>query len=223
MWHTSEGDRVLTGAEAGLFKAALTELVEQVKCEANDGDPGYSIALFHDLTWSQRLAVLEHVTSHLLLPTMPSPKLTAVSEAAIGTVFEYISLQIDREMDDQPAGASWRQQVLDACQECFPESLTENETAISSPHDEDEADFPRSCHCDRRDLWHHLVELLADRILWDRDYEMLSEFMDEPPEKAAMMKQIMGIDDDYFASAADDLNSPLAVQQTLNRLAGLLN
>ena len=31
MWHTSEGDRELAGAEAALVKAAITSVVEQIK------------------------------------------------------------------------------------------------------------------------------------------------------------------------------------------------
>ena len=52
---------------------------------------------------------------------------------------------------------------------------------------------------------------------------MMEDFLDEPPEKAALLRQIMGIDDDYFVSIAEDLNSPEAVSATLDRLNGLLN
>ncbi|HIK96125.1 MAG TPA: hypothetical protein EYG03_29625, partial [Planctomycetes bacterium] len=127
MWHTSEGDRLLEAAEARLFKAGVTGLVERVKEEARADSGGYSIALFDELTWSQRLAVLESVATHLLTKTGQMPELTAVNEAAVGAVFDHISFEIDMEIDDVPSGTVWRQLVLDACHECFGDELQEHD------------------------------------------------------------------------------------------------
>ena len=223
MWHTSEGDRILEAAEAHLFKAAATGLVERVKEDVRIESGGYTISLFDELTWSQRLAVLESVTTHLLTGTDRMPELTAVNEAAIGTVFDHISCEIDLEIENISLGTQWRQLVLDACHECFGDDLREPDDSDRDDSAEDEADYlPKSAHCARPDLWHRLVQSLADRILWDRDYELMGDFLDEPPEKAAMLRQIMGIGDDYFAAAADDLHSDQEAGETLRRLAGIL-
>ncbi|MEO2027495.1 MAG: hypothetical protein ABGZ23_16600 [Fuerstiella sp.] len=223
MWHTSEGDRLLEAAEARLFKAGVTGLVERVKEEARADSGGYSIALFDELTWSQRLAVLESVATHLLTKTGQMPELTAVNEAAVGAVFDHISFEIDMEIDDVPSGTVWRQLVLDACHECFGDELQEHDESDDEELSEEDADYlPESASSDRPDLWHPLVQSLADRILWDRDYELMGEFLDEPPEKAAMLRQIMGIGDDYFAAAAVDLHSDQEAAETLRRLAGIL-
>lgn len=215
MWNTSQGDRMLQGAEAALFKAGVVSLVECVKEEAEYTTDGYSVVVFDQLTWSQRLAVLESISTYLLTNTSPAPKLSAVNEAAIAMVFEFISYQIDIEIDDEPPSNLWRSLVLDAANECFGDNSEEEEA--------DDDFIPDSADSQRRDIWHPLVQTLADQILWDRDFEMIETFIDEPPEKATMMRQIMGIDDDYFSTAADDLHSPGEVAESLNRLSNLLS
>jgi hypothetical protein len=223
MWHTSEGDRFLEAAEARLFKAGVTGLVERVKEDVRVENGGYTITLFDELTWSQRLAVLESVATYLLTKSEQMPELTAVNEAAIGTVFDHVSFEIDMEIEDITSRTVWRQLVLDACHECFGDELSERDDSGGDDAAEDEADYlPETANCDRTDLWHHLVQSLADRILWDRDYELMGDFLDEPPEKAAMLRQIMGIGDDYFAAAADDLHSDQEAGETLRRLEGIL-
>ncbi|MCP4788109.1 MAG: hypothetical protein GY903_13390 [Fuerstiella sp.] len=223
MWHTSEGDRLLEAAEARLFKAGVTGLVERVKEETRADGGGYSIALFDELTWSQRLAVLESVATHLLTESGHMPELTAVNEAAIGAVFDHISFEIDVEIEGVPSASVWRQLVFDACHECFGDELRENDESGDEEGPEEDADYlPESANNDRPGQWHPLVQSLADRILWDRDYELMGEFLDEPPEKAAMLRQIMGIGDDYFATAAVDLHSDQEARETLRRLAGIL-
>ncbi len=219
MWHTSEGDRILHGAEAALVRAAVLSLVESIKDE-HFQEGGYCVQLFDELTWSQRLAVIEHVATHLLTPTEDTPKLTAVNEAAIGAMFEHISLNIDMEIDESPSKLTWRTLVLDACHEAF--GIPVNDPATVCELD-DGPPIPTSVSSVRRDQWHPSVQMLADRILWDRDYEMVDEFLDEPPEKAALLRQIMGIDENYFSVAAVDLTSDEDVRNTLQRLAKILS
>lgn len=221
MWNTSRGERILTGAEANLFKAGVLALVQCIKEEGELEENGYSIAVFDQLTWSQRLAVLELVTTHLLSDSGHSPHLSAVNESAIAMVYEYIALQVDLEIPfEQSTGSStWRTLVLYAARECF----------WNPEHDPDPADesldvacLPTDANSRQSDLWATMVRLLADRILWDRDFELIETFVDEPPEKAAMMRQIMGIGDDYFSTAAEDLNSPAEVRDSLRRLSAIL-
>ena len=224
MWHTSEGDRNLEGNEAKLFKNGITGLVEYEKEEGDLDGFGYSTAVFDNLTWSQRLAVLENAATHLLTKTNAIPKLTAVNEAAIAAIFEHISFEIDREIDLEPPRTDWRQLVLNTHLERFGQYV-DGRSVIDGLIDEEESDesyIPESADSERRDLWHPLVQSLADQILWDRDFEMMEDFLDEPPEKAGMLRQIMGIDDDYFATAAEDLKSAEEIGRTLQRLDGIL-
>lgn len=211
MWHTSSGDRILSGAEAKLFKAALTGLVEETMLSDCDFC-GCGIELFDELTSSQRLAVLEGIATSLLTDTVDMPNLTAVNESAVAAVFEYARFEVELEIDDCTAGTTWRQMVFDSYHECFA-----NESGSDSEHC-----CPAHAGSDCRTEWHSAVESLADRVLWDRDFEMVGSFLDEPPEKAAMMRQVLGIDDDYFSAAADDFTTRDAAEQSIGRLTRIL-
>ena len=66
MWWTSEGERVLQGAEAALFRASLGTLVDLVQ----DDDEGlwqFNAPPFDNLQPNQKLAVLAQVGMALLL------------------------------------------------------------------------------------------------------------------------------------------------------------
>lgn len=221
MWNTSEGERILTGAEANLFKAGVLALVQCIKEEGELEENGYCIAVFDQLTWSQRLAVLELVTTHLLGDAGAPPQLSAVNESAIAMVYEYIAFEVDMEIgfDEPPTSDSWRSLVLYAARECYWNPQLDPPPAEDTL---DIADLPDSADSRQRDVWVDLVRSLADRILWDRDFELIETFVDEPPEKAAMMRQIMGIDENYFSTAADDLNSPEEVRESLKRMSAML-
>lgn len=216
MWKTPQGNRCLVQAEAALFKAATLALVERVKEEEHLQTCSYGVQVFDQLTWSQRLATLEFAATHLLSSTSPTPPLNAVNEATIAAIFSHVSFEIDLEIDDMSPAFRWRQLTLTAGCEYFqideaPKSL------------ELEYTLPQGVEDERRELWHALVDSLADQILWDRDFELIETFIDEPPERATMMRQIMGIDDNYFSTAADDLYSAKQVQQSLGRLTEVLN
>jgi hypothetical protein len=47
--------------------------------------------------------------------------------------------------------------------------------------------------------WDLALECLADRVLWDRDWE-LDELLDLPPDRARAVKHSLGISRDYFAA-----------------------
>lgn len=65
--------------------------------------------------------------------------------------------------------------------------------------------------------WSGVIESLADRILWDRDFEMAESFLDAAPAVASVQKSMLGIDQDYFAAAATD-PGPAHVESTLDRI-----
>jgi hypothetical protein len=70
------------------------------------------------------------------------------------------------------------------------------------------------------DSWELQIELLADRILWDRDYELADTLMDVDPDAATEQKQFLGISDDYFSAIAPDISDQefAAVLQSLREM-----
>lgn len=224
MWQTSAGDRTLEGREAALVAAAITAMVEQIREESSAyrDQLTYGIALFDDLTWTQRLATLDQVATYLLTPTKEPLELTAVAEATVGALFDHVRFQIDLEIEEiLGPGTTWRQMVLDA----YDATQPEYEPLDDEPEEsgEDYGWGTSSADCCDRSAWWDLVESLTDQILWDRDYEMMSDLADQPPEQAALLKSYLGIDDDYFAAAGPDAVTETAVANTLHRLSQFRN
>jgi hypothetical protein len=217
MWHTPDGDRTLFGAEATLVKAAITGIVESIKEESSGyGDQlEYCITLFDELPDSQRLMLLERVATYLLTDTPTTLDLTAVNEAAVGVIFEHARTEIDREVaSGRSAANKWRVIALAAYRECFADD----------DEADDESEFvPSVADCVDLQKWWELLESLANRILWDRDYELADTFLDAPPVESRTLKQMLGVDADYFAAAAPDIVDDRQFPQVygrLDRLAG---
>lgn len=214
MWHTSSGDRTLAGAEALLVKAAITGVAEQIMEESSEyfDQWEYGVYRFDELTLSQRLQLLEQVATYLLTPTSETLDLTGVSEAAVAAIFEYVLVEVDWEIDnDENPTTRWRSLILAAYAECFDDDGGDSE---------DDYQVPEATSIERDD-WELLVECLADNILWDRDFEM-EEFLDASPEVSAMLKDHMGIDEDYYSAPAPDTSSEAAIEETYQRLETLL-
>ena len=103
MWHTSRGDRTLSGDEAELIGHGVDTLVDALVTHIDDdesdettlaGDCHCGIPLFDDLTPAQRIALLHDVTAHLLTPTESPLPLSAHAEAAVAAIFVEIRDQV---------------------------------------------------------------------------------------------------------------------------------
>jgi hypothetical protein len=210
---------MLLGAEAILVKAAITGIAEAIMEESSGyrGQVEYGITLFDELPDSQRLVLLERVATYLLTDTPTTLDLTAVNEAAIGVIFEHTRTEIDREVTrGQPPVTTWRAMALSAYRECFAD---ENDASGQGEF------VPSSVDCIDCEQWCELLESesLANRILWDRDYELADTFLDAPPSESRTLKEMLGVDADYFATAAPDIVDDGQFQQVygrLDRLAG---
>jgi hypothetical protein len=211
MWHTPRGDRQLIGPEAELVRAGLAMLVDQVSTWAEMGieDPAERVTWhtrpFDLLTTTQQLAVLYEVARHLLTATPTTLPLTEVTESTIAAIFDQIHAGIDLEIDEQGDDPddpyadllSWRAQIRAA----YKASLSEHEweELAAQGFELPAVDDPDI------EQWRYLIERLADRILWDRDYEMASLLLDAAPEKADQMKQILGVNQSYFTEIAPEI------------------
>jgi hypothetical protein len=191
MYHTPAGDRILEGAEARLFIESLAVVVDLL----TDSDCDFGIGPFDDLQRNQKIAAL-HSAGHALLRAEVSVlPLTAFIEAAVATVYGQILGMIESEIAEQSTSIrpSWRQLVLDACQEW-----------------EDIGDLPRANSTSRED-WTLLLEGLEDRVLWDRDWE-LDLSLDVEPQSSKRLKRKLGIGNDYFIAVPPDPTDSQAEQ-----------
>ena len=186
MWWTANGERVLQGAEAALFRQGLGEVFSLLEADHED-EWSFGAAPFDELQRGQKLAVLAQVARGLLCDEEPIPQLTAVLEATVAAVYRQVRELVELEIHDpEDETTYWRQQVLDA----FRESV-------------DDDDVP-DAECDDLGEWVLLIDCLADRILWDEDWANGDLYLDDDPESSQHLKKIMGIDPDYFVEVPPD-------------------
>jgi hypothetical protein len=200
MWHTPLGDRVLTGPEATLFRYGLRSLLDFLSGNP-DQDWLTGVAVFDDLQYPQKIALLWQVASAVLKKKVLAPKLTAVNEAAIAAVYGHIQMMVECEVEMERG----KPFVRNLMRNCLREEFAQE--GLDLPH-------PR---CENIGEWHSLVDACADRILWDRDYEDGDQFLDTPPAQANVLKKLLRIDDDYYAAVPPDLK-PRQVEDCLRRL-----
>ncbi len=222
-WHTSEGDRVLAGAEAELVRDALGVMVDKVsdnvRYDVQDLQWDFGVPGFDGLTPTQQVTLVNIVATNLLTQTPEMPELTATNEAAVYAVFRMLATEIEIEIDteeDREVDADgtnwktyWRSRTLAAFRECFGDELDDE---FSNDDSESEWMPPQDATSANLAQWDWIVESLADRILWDRDFEMAGEFLDTEPATAGLMRQMLGIEDDYYSEAAADVGNDHAEQ-----------
>lgn len=186
MWNTPTGIRILRPREGRLFLAAADALTGRIQA----GDlPTDFPQLFTELTDSQRTAEIKTVTQALLASSEVVPS-TAVHDATIYSVFQQLKSEIVNEVDGNTT--QWRKltfQVLESVVDFQTETVEVSPTVDSNNYE----------------AWDDAVERLVDQILWDRDFEFADSFLDADPRQAAVLRQVLGIDDDYFSSAAEDI------------------
>jgi len=132
---------------------------------------------------------------------------TEAVAAVYSSLRDAIVIEIDMQADDNDV--SWRRLVLRAYQETNP----------GDPGDDWDLPDPSSTDVGE---WELLVDVMADRILWDRDWELEDLMVDSHPAKAAALKMQLGIDDDYFTDIPPDPHDADLdkVRRRLNSLTG---
>lgn len=111
-------------------------------------------------------------------------------------------MYIKRQFEDLDMGIDvWGKYIIDAYNECFPE-------------DDDDEMKRVSMDCVEEIVWSDAIEALADRILWDRDFEMYNE---ATPEVLPMM----GITNSYFKGASRFLNARGAKERLYALVRGI--
>jgi hypothetical protein len=125
------------------------------------------------------------------------PELVAANEAAVYAVFRHVYGEVEVEIDEAKFADAddlqdWRRLVLAARQEAHADEESDPDAG------EVEADSSDL------DEWDMLIEGLADRILWDRDWEAEDDVVDLPPEAARAVHRLARIGDDYFVAAPDE-------------------
>ncbi len=218
MWPTSSGMRTLRGSEAALVASAISVMIDAFHLRLRDDeldeqespppDSQTGIAVFDSLTLTQRIAVLQRAAKYLLTGAdgLTADRLSAIDDATVAAIYAEVRDQVAIEIDlcDIVLGADrldgnrerrsirkppshWRSLIFAALRESAIQidDLTEINDSRLQP-------------------WEDAVEVLANEILWDRDFELADGFLDEQPDIARQRKRLLGISDQYFIQPAPD-------------------
>lgn len=187
MWHTPDGDRILTPSEWQFIQAGLELTWDAIDAatEAGGDEGATGVRVFDDLQPGQQIGLLALVGTALTNPMMPSPPLSAVTEGTLAAIFAMLRGWLDVEIDVGEQ-TTIRQLILGAVGEAA-------------------RDYPLPAVTDKdADEWDMLIEEIEDRLMWDADFEMGDVFLDLPPEAGQELLEQNGIDPDYFLAVPED-------------------
>lgn len=199
----------MTGVEAQLLREVIDTMVDNIEMARDLGQShSVGVLLYDNLQPTQQMTMLYRVANALLRDDVPEPDLTAVNEATVYAIFRElyfaIEIEIDTEaMDDEfgderPCDSPFSLRSLTLA--AWQSSMSEEEIEEF----EQDGSMPNVTSSDMSQ-WDMVIEGLADRILWDRDFEMEYLMADEEPARSALLKRHMGIDEDYYTAVASDV------------------
>lgn len=182
MWRSQNGNIVLTGATRRIFSAGIMVLCDGLRYSAEPLEVG--LGAFDSLERGQQAILLERVARAALLQEEEPPELPAAVEAAFVAAFlgyrEILLPQIEDPGDIDPEIDPALNVVRRAAREMEMDGLPEDEAELEV------------------DRWTAFLIELAERFMWDCDYRAWDQWADLPPERAATMRQMMGVGEDYF-------------------------
>ena len=85
VYRTSNGERILLGAERRLFEQSLAMMVDHLSID----DCDFGVPVFGELQRGQKLFALYRAGRGLLRPDEAPPELTAFLEAAVAAVYRH--------------------------------------------------------------------------------------------------------------------------------------
>lgn len=186
-WHTQMGERVLNSAEAALLRATIGSMRDELLEERSGRDQWpYGVRVFDNLSLSQRLRLLCEVSDALLKPEIPAPELTAINEGTAAAIFKALQQRLHFELDSTKPQSSeetrfafhWRELIRGA--------------ALSTIGDERLYRFAPGeipvAESDEHKDWEGMVESLADRVLWDTDFDDDDPQADHSPERTEFLR-----------------------------------
>lgn len=194
MWDTTDGVRILQGAESTLVRNTIHELVDVIRAaKADDESARVGVMLFDELSWEQQLAMLLRVAKQLFDPFLPPPPKSALMDATVAAIYAQMRIGIEIEIDFQQSATeidgndtARRQEIVNALIERYP--------------DRDWLD----AECVVADEWDLAVDVLRNWVLADEDWNLQNLSIDLDPENANLFKASLGIDRDYFIDIPPD-------------------
>jgi hypothetical protein len=203
VWRTNLGERILQGTEAEVYLTAVQHLIEHLEdsrdfdeIEVKTGDH-----IFDTARTTQKIVLLHTCLTALLNPEIEAPPLTNVTEAAAYYPFAFLKLRVGDEImmskevwsdqEDEEIKYYYRRLIWKAFEEYL---LPAWQAGIEEfgPNEELDNFNDRS---DDLDLWRTVIDELADRIFWDRDWQIKVHDFESPND----LDESLGLEE-YFTT-----------------------
>jgi hypothetical protein len=151
--------------------------------------PHVGVPAFDSLDPKSQVFALAYVLRHLTEPDLPSPGLYAWNEGTAWAIFvkagDELEIEFEFEEDaDVDADLKFRFRRL------IREALKAVDPSARRP----------PLRSRNLDAWKDCLELIADRLFWDRDFLDEAAFVDLDPLDSRFLKKLTGIADDYFST-----------------------
>ena len=223
MWENFDEPFVLGPKHAAVFRDAascLSDFVGWEEWQEESGDMG--IAVFDNLSQSQKQVAILIVSKALLDPNVDPPTVTAALAATVDAIYCQVECLVEMECDrdDDEASEAGETSIRQMLLEAVAETNYWQEVNDGRGPD-DEPITPLSPDSDALDRWNDLIESLRTNILEDYDFEMDGDIADMAPEQAVEIKKLMNINPDYFVAVVED-PGPEQLEQIRTEIRQLL-
>ena len=211
-WNTDEGSRTVTGFEAQMIRALASQLMETIRaCVDLDEPLNFGVPLFEAMTWQQQVVMVEKILKLLVDPIAHAEGSSALMDSTVAAFYAelYRSMEIETDTERLDVELGWSFDEL-------PTRDWRQWVALVLDEVDYEGELPRIESTDMDD-WDVPIQCLKGRVLADEDYLMESLALDLPPEKRFMLRDVMGIKNDYFIDVPPDVTT-LQAQQAWARI-----
>lgn len=200
-WHTCLGIRSLEGVEAELYLEAMQGAVDYIEVMGDELDVKTGDRVFDSATLHQKAVILHHCLSAFLQPEVEAPELTNVLEAGAYFPFAYLKMRLEEEISEEDEWSDEEEDLKYAYRRslwnAFEEFVRPRWEAAVEEYGEREEETDFSDHSTDLDLWEEIIEDLADRIFWERDWQVGSiapQLLDGIEDD---FSQLTGLDEKY--------------------------
>lgn len=218
-WHEShenpedhENHGTLAQAEINLLCDAIEMFLDTIHLHATlmqsnpDSSTGGSvhddcfvtnIKAFDQLSVCEQLALMQSISQILVTERTLGTSLSSLHDAAIAVLIDFIRGNVEMELgddekEDDDGYATWRQRVHDVAAIHYNDPETDQYNCPTGVLPADDTD---------RESWSRLIDRIANHWLPDRDYELAELLMDADPSQSTLVKEQLGIHEDYFVDA----------------------
>ncbi len=182
-WHTNLGMRVLEGVEAEVYLTAVQSAIDYIEL-MDDGEGELDVRtgdhIFDFANPGQKIVILHVCLSALLKPEVEAPNLNNVPEAGAYFPFAYLQMRVEEEIseeddwhEDEAAIKYYFRRLIWRAFEEFVRPRWRDAVTEDGKREEEAEFSERSTNLN---LWEEIIDELADRIFWDRDWQMSTTF-----------------------------------------------